>query len=52
MHHHGIKLVAVLAYARMSNGRAEKMLGKLKRAIKKTLIAYQRDWAAALSDVL
>ena len=48
----GIKWRTVLAYAPMSNGKAERMVGTLKRGVKKTVVAAQRDWAEALPGVL
>ena len=48
----GICWKTVLAYAPMSNGRAERMVGTLKRAISKIVFAGQEEWESTLPRVL
>lgn len=52
---HDISWKPVLAYAPMSNGKAERMVGTLKRAIRKTLLgngAPGAEWEQELNQVL
>ena len=49
---HGINWRTVLAYAPMSNGRAERMVGTLKTAIRKTVLKTGMEWDKALIQVL
>ena len=42
--HHGIKWRPVLAYAPMSNGRAERMVGTIKRSLGKTAYRNRKKW--------
>ena len=39
-------------YAPMSNGRAERMVGTIKRAIAKTVLTDQQPWTQALGNIL
>ena len=55
MARNGITWKTVLAYAPMSNGRAERMIGTLKKAIRKVLLGSAPsavNWDAALHRVL
>ena len=49
---HGTEWKTVLAYAPMSNGRAERMVGTLKRAIKKMVLKEGSSWDLVLPDAL
>lgn len=48
----GINWKTTLAYAPMSNGRAERMVGTLKNGIKKTINGKSVQWDKALEKVL
>ena len=52
MAQHGITWRTVLAYAPISNGRAERMVGTLKAAIRKTVLEIGMEWDKALTQVL
>ncbi len=52
MNQYGIKWMPTLAYAPMSNERAEKMVGSLKRSLKKTVLSEKTDWDLSLGDVM
>ena len=52
MAQHGITWRTVLAYAPMSNGRAERMVGTLKTAVRKTVLETGMEWDKALIQVL
>lgn len=41
---HGINWKAVNAFALISNGRAERMIGQIKRPLKKTTVASAEAW--------
>ena len=42
----------VLAYAPMSNGRAERMVGTVKRGVSKTVLSSGEEWDSALWKVV
>lgn len=42
----------VLAYAPMSNGKAERMVGTIKRSVKKMLLGTDTTWPKVLQSVL
>ena len=48
---HGITWRTVLAFAPMSNGRAERMIGTLKTAVRKTVLETGMEWGKALTQV-
>ena len=48
----GTKWKTVLAYAPMWNGRAERMVGTLKKAVLKTTLSSHMEWDVALSQVV
>lgn len=51
----GIAWKPVLAYASMSNGKAERMVGTIKRSIRKTLLGHGAatcKWESALKQIL
>ena len=55
MSEHGTAWKTVLAYAPMCNGRAERMIGTLKRAVRKVIIGLGQqssEWEPALSRVV
>jgi len=52
MEESGIEWRTVLAYAPMSNGRAERMVGTVKRGVKKMVLDEGIDWDQALTHVL
>ena len=52
MARHGITWRTVLAYAPMSNCRAERMVGTLKAAVRKTVLETGMGWDQALTQVL
>ncbi|CDF33201.1 unnamed protein product [Chondrus crispus] len=52
MARHGITWRTVLAYAPMSNSRAERMVGTLKAAVRKTVLGTGMEWDEALTQVL
>ena len=47
-----IKWKTVLAYAPMSNVRAERMVGTVKRSIGKIVLTHPTDWGLAVAKVL
>ena len=49
---HGINRRTVLAYAPMSNGRAERMVGTVKTAVRKTVLETGMEWDKALIQIL
>ena len=52
MARHGITWRTVLAYAPMSNGRSETMVGTLKAAVRKTVLETGMEWDKAPTQVL
>ena len=48
----GIEWKRVLAYAPMSNGRAERMVGTLKKAVRKMVLGQGVSWEKSLPKVL
>ena len=52
MARHGITWRTVLANAPMSNGKAERMVGTLKAAARKTVLDTEMEWDKALTQVL
>ena len=51
MAQHGITWRTVLAYAPISNGRAERIVGTLKTAVRKTVVETGMEWDKALIQV-
>lgn len=49
MHGHGIDSKFLLAYAYMSNGRAERMVGTIKKSLDRLAEGNERDWEEDLS---
>ncbi len=52
MSRYGISWKPTLSYAPMSNGRAERMVGTIKKAIKKVVLTEGGEWDAVLPGVL
>ena len=52
MAQHGITWRTFLAYAPMSNGREERMVGTLKAAVRKTVLEMGMEWDKALTQDL
>ena len=52
MGENGIKWKTVLAYAPISNGRAEHMVGTINRSIGKMVHSRPNDWGLSISKVL
>ena len=52
MAQHDITWPTVLAYAPMSNGRSEGMVGTLKPAVRNTVLETSMEWDKALIQVL
>lgn len=52
MEAHGVKWKTVAEYAPMSNGRAERMVGTVKKAIAKTLLNEDTTWVQSIPQVL
>ena len=52
METYGTKWRTVGEYAPMSNGRAERMVGTIKRAIAQTVLTEERPWTTTFGDVL
>lgn len=52
MEKHSIDRKSVLPYAKMENGRAERMVGIMKHAIKRSVVQNGDDWARAMPKVI
>lgn len=49
---HGIDWRPVLMYTPMANGRIERMVGTIKKAIKNSVVQYGGDWAEDMAKDL
>ena len=52
MNAYGCRWRTVAEYAPMSNGRAERMVGTIKRGIAKTIFSEKKPWTSTIEDVL
>ncbi len=52
MNEHGTEWKTVMAYAPVSNGKAERMVGTIKRSITKTVLKSKQEWDEAIDQVV
>lgn len=52
MEEYGTKWLTTLSYAPMSNGKAEKMVGTMKRGIRRLVVQYGKEWDVFVDKIL
>ena len=52
MDEHGTQWKTVMAYAPVSNGKAERMVGTMKRSITKTVLQSKQEWDQVIDQVV
>lgn len=51
MKSHSVVCISLIVYAPMSNGRAENMVGTLKKLIEKLMVVGNGNWESQVSNV-